>query len=142
MNSQLQRALLLVSMSLFMVSCSSSNESSTANSGPDDSVSIVVTNSVLGSVVKELVGGVASVSVVIPNGKDPHDYEPSAKDVAMLMNADLIIEVGLEYEETLEGPIDRARDSGVRVFSMADHVTVKDSDGVSHSHDERQGSWR
>jgi len=135
-NSRVQRALLLIPISLFLVSCSSSDVSSTVSSDAEESVSIVVTNAVLGSVVEELARDIASVMVVIPNGKDPHDYEPSAKDVALLMNADLIIEVGLEYEETLEGPIDRARDSGVRVFSVSDHVAVKDSDGVAHSHDD------
>ena len=42
---------------------------------------VVVTTPVLGSVVRELVGDAADVTVVMPNGADPHEFQPSAKDV-------------------------------------------------------------
>ncbi len=38
--------------------------------------SIVVTYSILGSIVKELVGNEANVTVLVPNGLDPHEWEP------------------------------------------------------------------
>ncbi len=52
---------------------------------------IVVTYSVLGAVVKDLVGDAADVSVPMPNGQDPHEWEPSAKDIESIMKADLIV---------------------------------------------------
>ena len=94
-----------------------------------DNASIVVTNSILGTVVRDVVGDAAQVTVVVPNGKDPHDFEPSAQDISALMNADLIVQTGLGYEETLEDPIDRAKDSGVVVFTASDYVELKDADG-------------
>ena len=45
---------------------------------------MVVTYSVLGAVVADLVGDAATVTVLMPNGIDPHDYEPSAKDIAAM----------------------------------------------------------
>jgi zinc/manganese transport system substrate-binding protein len=90
---------------------------------------IVVTNAILGSLVGDLVGDGSAVTVLVPNGKDPHDYEPSAKDVAALMNADLIVRTGLGYEETLDKTIDKARGEGVQVFTVSDYVSVKSSDG-------------
>ncbi len=54
--------------------------------------SIVVTYSILGSMVKELVGDKAVVTVSIPNGLDPHEWEPSARDIEVINKAGLVIE--------------------------------------------------
>jgi zinc/manganese transport system substrate-binding protein len=109
-----------------------------ANSNPTDgSRRIVVTYSVLGSVVEQLVGDLATVSVIIPDGQDPHEFEPSAKDIESLNNADLVVANGLDFEEGLEQTIDRAIDSGVNVFMVGDHITVREmSKDEDHGHDE------
>jgi zinc/manganese transport system substrate-binding protein len=89
-----------------------------AGSGP----TVVVTTPMLGTVVEDLVGDAARVEVVMPNGIDPHDFEPSAKDIEALAGADLVVENGRDLEEGLEDALDRARDDGVPVFTAADHV--------------------
>jgi zinc/manganese transport system substrate-binding protein len=99
---------------------------------------IVVTNAILGAVVAEAVGSDA-VKVIIPNGKDPHDYEPSAQDVAEMMNADLIVETGLAYDVGLDKTIDTARDQGVVVFTAADYVSLKDLEGDVVADHEEEG---
>lgn len=96
-----------------------------------------MTYSVLASVVAPLLDGVATIRVIIPNGQDPHDYAPSAKDVENMSNASLIIANGLNLEEALVDVIDRLEGDGVPVFRVADHVTLLelgDDDG-DHDHD-------
>ena len=109
-----------------------------ADSNPTDgSRNIVVTYSVLGSVVEQLVGDLATVSVIITDGQDPHEFEPSAKDIESLNNADLVVANGLDFEEGLEQTIDQAIDSGVNVFMVGDHITVREmSKDEDHGHDE------
>ena len=109
-----------------------------ADSNPTDSPrNIVVTYSVLGSVVEQLVGDLATVSVIIPDGQDPHEFEPSAKDIELLNNAALVVANGLDFEEGLEQTIDQAVDSGVNVFMVGDHITVREmSKDEDHGHDE------
>ncbi|APV43529.1 zinc/manganese transport system substrate-binding protein [Dehalogenimonas formicexedens] len=87
--------------------------------------SIVVTYSVLGSIVKDLVGDAAAVTVSIPNGQDPHDWEPSARDIETINNADLVIENGLGLEAGLEKTLSQARANGVPFFTAADHISVR-----------------
>jgi zinc/manganese transport system substrate-binding protein len=87
--------------------------------------SIVVTYSILGSVVKDLVGDQATVTVSIPNGLDPHEWEPSAKDIEAINKADLVVENGLDLEQGMLKTLDTARKSGVRFFTAADHITVR-----------------
>jgi zinc/manganese transport system substrate-binding protein len=94
-------------------------------SAPESKKSIVVTYSILGSVVKELVGDEANVTVSIPNGLDPHEWEPSAKDIEALNNADLIVENGLDLEAGMFKTLEAAKERGVRVFTASDYISVR-----------------
>jgi zinc/manganese transport system substrate-binding protein len=87
--------------------------------------SIVVTYSVLGSIVKDLVGGKATVIIPMPNGSDPHDWEPSAKDVETINHADLIVQNGLGLEGGMEKTLAAAVAHGVKSFSASNYITIK-----------------
>jgi zinc/manganese transport system substrate-binding protein len=87
--------------------------------------SIVVTYSVLGAVVRDLVGDAAAVTVLVPNGADPHEWSPSARDIETLMHADLLVENGLGMEGGLAKAFDQAEKAGVPRFVASDHVAVR-----------------
>ena len=98
---------------------------------------IVVTTSILGAVVTDVVGDVAEVSVLVPNGTDPHDWEPSAQDIEALNGADLVVANGLDLEEKLVEVLDAAESSGTRVFHATDHIEplAGDEHGDEHGDD-------
>lgn len=98
---------------------------STPAASQDGKKTIVVTYSILGAIVKELVGDQANVVVLIPNGQDPHDWEPSAKDIETLMKADLIVQNGLGLEGGVEKALSQAATAGVKSFVATDHITVR-----------------
>lgn len=87
--------------------------------------SIVVTYSILGSVVKDLVGDSANVIVLMPNGADPHEWAPSAKDIETLNKADLVVQNGLGLEGGMQKPLEEAKLKGVRTFIASDHITIR-----------------
>jgi zinc/manganese transport system substrate-binding protein len=87
--------------------------------------SIVVTYSILGTIVKDLVSDAADVTVSIPNGADLHEWEPSAKDIETINRADLVIVNGVGLEEGMQKSLDAARKAGVRFFTASDYVTVR-----------------
>lgn len=118
--------------SVVLIGCSTSPSSAPETTTSQPRPNIVVTYSVLGAVVSELVGDAADVSVVIPDGQDPHDFEPSAKDVEMINDADLIVANGLGFEEGLVDALDAAHDRGVERFLVSDFVTTIDGDGHDH----------
>jgi zinc/manganese transport system substrate-binding protein len=99
--------------------------SSCSKAPPSGKRTIVVTYSVLGSAVKDLVGDAFDVVVSIPDGLDPHDWEPSAKDIETVNKASLVVENGLGLEEGMKNALEQARKSGVRFFTAADHVVVR-----------------
>ncbi len=86
---------------------------------------IVVTYSVLGAVVKDLVGDAATVQVLMPNGADPHEWQPSAKDIETLTRADLLVENGLGLEGGMDNAFAQAEAAGVKRFVASDHVTTR-----------------
>jgi zinc/manganese transport system substrate-binding protein len=108
----------------------------TAPSSQAGKQTIVVTYSILGAVLKQLVGDQANVVVLIPNGQDPHEWEPSAKDIETLMNADLVVQNGLSLEGGLQKTLSQAASSGVKMFSAASHITVRTvgpGEGISNA---------
>jgi zinc/manganese transport system substrate-binding protein len=94
-------------------------------SATDGAPEVVVTTPVLGAVVKQLVGDAARVEVLMPNGTDPHEWSPSARDVERMQSADVVVENGLGLEGTLDDAVAAARAKGVVVFSAGDHVRVR-----------------
>ena len=95
------------------------------SAGQPKKKTLVVTYAVLGSVVKDLVGDAFDVATLIPNGKDIHEWEPSAQDIETLTRADLVVENGLGLEGGLEKALDQARRSGAKVFTASDHIPIR-----------------
>ena len=115
--------------------CSSSELAETARPN------IVVTYSVLGSVVADLVGDAADVTTLIPDGQDPHDFQPSARDIEAINNADIVVSNGLDFEEGLEDVLASAIDSGVSVYMIGENITVREpeEDLAKEDHAEEEG---
>ena len=125
-----KKVLSLVCLAGLLPACSSSNPDTTARPN------IVVTYSVLGSVVLDLVGDAADVTTLIPDGQDPHDFQPSARDIETINNADIVVSNGLDFEEGLEDVLASAIESGVSVYMVGENITVREPD---EDHAEEEG---
>jgi ABC-type Zn uptake system ZnuABC Zn-binding protein ZnuA len=124
-----------------LASCSNStetvSESTQTTASPEVELPVVVvTYSVIGDVVAQLVGDKAVVNVLIPDGQDPHEFQPSAKDIETLSNAAIVVSNGLDFEEGLEDVLENVVDSGNKVFMVGEHITVlKTKEADDHEHD-------
>ena len=86
--------------------------------------SIVVTTNILGDVVASLLGDAADVTVVMPPGASPHDFQASARDGQAMREADLLVVNGAGFEEGLLDVIEAAEDDGVAVHEAISSVEV------------------
>lgn len=110
--------------------------SADAGSG-DDGPTIAATTSVLGDVVSEMTGDLATVDVVMPANADPHEFQPSARDAADLREADVLVANGAGFEAGLEDTIHGAEEDGTVVFEAIDHVaTLEAAEGDEHADEE------
>jgi len=116
------RALVIAVLAVLTSACTSSGN---VQSDTSKTPVVVATYSILGDLVADLVGDAAKVIVLIPNGQDQHEFEPSAKVVEQINNADFIVSNGLDLEEHLTDVLAEAATRGVEVFMAAEHVTVR-----------------
>jgi len=119
----------LAGLAVCSVGCGQDDEASA-----DGRPQIVVTTSILGDVVLNVVGDQADVSVVMPIGADPHEFAASTRQAEAMTEADLLVVNGAGFEQGLAGIIDGARADGTPVFTFADHVTLRTLDGDEHEH--------
>ncbi len=87
---------------------------------------VMVSNSILGSVVADIltcaVGDAESMTVVMPLGTDPHDFQPSSEQVAAMVRSELVVVNGLGLEQGLEGALDAAVLDGGNIVTATDFI--------------------
>jgi zinc/manganese transport system substrate-binding protein len=77
---------------------------------------IVVTTNILGDVVENVAGDEAQVTTLMKRNADPHSFEISVQEAALVASADLVVSNGLGLEEGLQQHLDRAERSGVEML--------------------------
>ncbi len=130
----------IAAISLFASACSSSDSSSSSASSSETSssaekLSIVVTTNILGDVVANTVGDLFDVKTIMSSGADPHVFQASAQQVNQMMEADLLVINGANFEEGLVDVIAAAKSDGVMIFEAIDFVKAIESDDHD-DHDE------
>jgi zinc/manganese transport system substrate-binding protein len=128
---------------------SDSGESAEPGQESGEVPTVVVTTSILGDVVSNLVGESATVETIMPTGADPHEFQASAQQVDSMMNADVLVTNGAGFEEGLEDTIESVESEGTPIcvaidsvetieFSSSGHSEDDHSDEEGHSHSEEE----
>ncbi|MBW8309667.1 MAG: zinc ABC transporter substrate-binding protein [Candidatus Paracaedibacteraceae bacterium] len=63
---------------------------------------IVATFSILGDLIRNVGGDTIDVKFIVPENSDPHVYQPTPQDAALLAKADLVFVNGLDFEGWFE----------------------------------------
>ena len=110
-----------------------------------DRLLVVATTTILGDLVTNIVGADADLVVLLPVGADPHDYRPSAAQVVLLHDADLVVANGLMLEEGLLDVFAAAVADGINLIEVGELVDPlpfaggRGHEGGDRDHDEDEG---
>lgn len=87
-----------------------------------DLPNVVVTTSILGDIVRHVVGSEAKVEVLIGFGVDPHEFAPSPQQAALVASATVVVANGLGLEDGLIEVLENAREGGTPVIWVGEEV--------------------
>lgn len=114
-------------MALAVVACGDGESAS-------DTPTVVATTSIAGDLVSQIAGDAVTVEVLMPIGADPHDFQPSSAQAALLRSADLVVAWGLGLEEGLEDVLAEVEAEGIPVIELSALV-----DPLPYDHDAHEG---
>jgi zinc transport system substrate-binding protein len=132
------KSLLIFSLTsiLLLTGCSKTQTDQSAST--DQQVLVATSFYPLYDFATNVVGSTDSVISIIPNGAEPHDFEPTPQDLAKIYNAKLFIFNGAGMEPWAEKLAPELEAKGVKVLELADFVDLlpADHDKEAHSEDE------
>lgn len=119
---------------VLLSACGDSNANNGKNN--DGKIKAIATFYPMYEFTKEVVGDEGSVELLIPAGTEPHDYEPSAKDIAKISEADAFVYNSEEMETWVDKIADNIDDKKTKMIEAADEIDLLEatSDGHDHAH--------
>ena len=97
-----------------------SNQGQTIDSNTNQSLKIVTSFYPLYEIVRQVGGDTVSVKNIVPGGTEPHDYEPTAKDIINMREANLVIYNGLGLEPWKDKIIPDLQKNNTQAIQISD----------------------
>lgn len=130
----MRKVLIIFVLCVMLTSCAPATPS-----GPGSAMSVISTIFPGYDFARQVCGGLADVTMLLPPGTESHTFEPSAQDIIAVKNCDLFVCVGGEADVWVERILD-SLDQPVRVLRMIDCVQpVEEEDDHDDSHDDGHG---
>lgn len=127
----------LIAMMSFILLAACGQKKETSQSSGSDKIKVVTTFYPMYDFAKNVVGDTGEVELLIPAGTEPHDYEPSAKDIAKITDADVFVYNSNELEtwvkDTLEN-VDRKKVTVVEAAKSIDLMEGQEEEDESEDH--------
>ncbi|MDW5329560.1 anchored repeat ABC transporter, substrate-binding protein [Plantactinospora sp. KLBMP9567] len=111
----------MVALTVLVALLASGCRSTVMLSGHDERVQVVTTTGILQDLVRQVGGDRVAVGSLVPDGADPHSYEPSLRDVRNVVYADVAFSNYLLLEEhAIIKTLDANLRTGVPNISLAE----------------------
>lgn len=116
----------------------------TASAFAEDKLSIVCTTFPQYDWVRQILGAHADdveLTLLLDNGIDLHNYQPTAADIAKISSSDLFIYVGGESDGWVDDVLEAAQNPNLKAISMLTSVEAKEEEVMEgmqeteHDHD-------
>lgn len=139
--------LLLMLVIFTLTACGQTKENE--ESGKDDTIKVVTTFYPMYDFAKNVVGEAGTVELLIPAGTEPHDYEPSAKDIAKITDADVFVYNSQELETWVKDILENVDEKKVTVVEASKSIDLmageeqesEEHEGHDHAHELDPHVW-
>ncbi|MDO8209495.1 metal ABC transporter substrate-binding protein [Conexibacter sp. CPCC 206217] len=115
-----------------LAGCRSSTGDDARSVGPDGSVDVVATTTVLGDIAREVGGDAVSVKQLLRANSDPHDYEPRPHDVVAVAKAPVVLASGDGLDGWIDGVVDDSGSDPTVVDVAASLPVQRHDEGDGH----------
>ncbi len=119
---------LFLLLSILLASCSAQTSPQTDTG----KLQVVATTSIVADVVRQVGGDLIEVKTLLPEGTDPHSFDPTPQDIAMVADADIIFANGAGLEAFIAHLLESAG-AEERVVEVSEGITL-----LSHSNADEQ----
>ncbi|MGX7059135.1 metal ABC transporter substrate-binding protein [Vagococcus humatus] len=134
MKRKKRYGVILSLLALFILASCGQKEKETSSSHP--SVKVVTTFYPMYDFTKQVVGEEGEVSMLIKGSVEPHDYEPSPKDIAKIQQADVFVYNSKEMETWVPSVLASIDKSQVKVIEASQGISLaKGSDSLEEEAD-------
>lgn len=99
-------------------------ESPRGENDPGHSLQVVASFFPYAEFARAVAGETASVTTLVPSGVEPHDFEPTPRDMEKLYRADVVILNGAGIDAWAEKLMPELARRGIRTVRMADFVDL------------------
>jgi len=124
---------------ILLAGCETQNVSQNDTVEPgEEKIVIAATFYPLAEFAKHVGGDLVEVSQVIPSGAEPHEYEPTAKDITRIYSAGIFLVNGANLDTWAEKITEELEQKDVRVIVMSDHIKLLTSEEEDEDHDESE----
>jgi manganese/iron transport system substrate-binding protein len=128
--------ILVVIMLVAFTACSGV---ATTPASTGEKLNVVATTTLVGDVVRQIGGSAIQVTVLLPVGMDPHSFEPTPQDAALLSKADLIFANGAGLEEFLD-PLLKSAAGDATVVHVSDGIQLMASTEEHEATEEQESA--
>ncbi len=105
--------------------------------GAGSEVSVVTTTSIVADWVENIGGEHVEVFSIVPAGGDPHGFQPGARDVAKIADADLVLSIGLGLEGSwLKELVENAARGPSTIVELGEIIDPIEFTGIDAHEDE------
>ena len=135
---RIQKLLVALLFLPFFAACSAGEARS-----DNGKLNVVVTNSILADMTKNIAGDQINLHSIVPIGQDPHEYEPLPEDIAKASDADLIFYNGINLENAWFSKMvkNAQKVENQDYFAASDGVEVIYLEGQSEKGKEDPHAW-
>ena len=127
---------LLAILVMLLLSACGNTKGTTEKS--EDKIKVVTTFYPMYDFTKNIVGNLGDVEMLIPSGTEPHDYEPSAKDIAKITDSNVFVYNSLELEIWVKDVLENVDQKKVTVVDASQGISLMDG-AVNEDEEERKG---